>query len=113
MGKKGGAGFDPPTPPQQLANFNQLPYNDLLEESVSVFYLNVVFQCAHAEEARHRVRGRILLEGRIFTLSKFDKFYMVSTLLDTKNAIALFVSPPEFCIFGHFSLWRYKTRFCN
>ena len=40
-------------------------------------------------------------EGQISTLSDFDKFYMVSTLLDTMNAMALSVSPSEFYIFFH------------
>ena len=61
----------------------------------------------------HAVQGRILQEGRNFTLSEFDKFYIVSALLDATNAMALSVSPSEFFIFSPFSVWRYKTPFCN
>lgn len=45
------------------------------------------------EEPIHAVRGSILQEGRIFTLSNFDKFYMVSAILNTTNIMTLFISP--------------------
>ena len=45
------------------------------------------------KEAVHVAQGNILQEGRIFTLSNFDKFYMVSALLDATNAMALSISP--------------------
>ena len=61
----------------------------------------------------HAVRGRILQEGKIFTLSEFDKFYMVLAILDATNAMELSISPSEFYIFDHFLVWRYKTPFCN
>ena len=50
----------------------------------------------------HAVRGNILQEDRIFTLSDFDKFYKVSALLDAMNAMEFFVSPSEFYIFWPF-----------
>lgn len=65
------------------------------------------------EEAMHVVRGNILQEGQIFTLSNFDEFYMVSALLDATNTIALSISPSEFCIFGYFSIWRWNHDCCK
>jgi len=44
----------------------------------------------------HAVLSSVLQEGRIFTLLDFDKFYMVSALLDATNAIKLSISPSEF-----------------
>lgn len=53
-------------------------------------------------EAVHIVEGKILQEGRIFTLLEFDKFYIVSTPLDTMNIMVLSVSQSELYIFWPF-----------
>ena len=50
----------------------------------------------------HAVRGNILQDGRIFTLSDLDKFYMVLALIDATNAMALSISPSNFYIFWPF-----------
>ena len=54
------------------------------------------------EEVVHVVRGDVLQEGQISTLSDLEKFYMASALLDAMNAMALSVSLSEFCIFWPF-----------
>ena len=92
----GGAGFDPMTPPQQTFKLNQRTQTTFLFISPVKLYVNL-----HSFE-RPNGGGRILQEEPNFTLSEFDKFYMVSTLLDATNTMALSVYPSEFYIFWPF-----------
>ena len=55
------------------------------------------------ERNLHEVQGSSLQEGQKSILSRIDKFYMVSTLLDVTDKMVPFISPSEFSISQPFS----------
>lgn len=122
-------------PPSTITeSLTTLPNGVFEKKSAHLFIFKLSHQCTQGGEERARSLRQVNLQvaepravqregwnhdlsnfsrGHIFTLSYFDKFYMVSTFLDATNAMVMSVSPTKFCIFCHFPEWSYKTPFCK
>ena len=87
-------------PPPQYLDPQPTCQQSLYELRPFILFKNSVHQCAQAEEESARSLMQVILQvGQIFTLSYFDKFYMVTTFLDAMNSMVSSVSPSEFYIF--------------
>ena len=111
--KKEEARFNRPTSSIIAGSQTNCATMEFLRNPSPQFYLNTVLQCTQVEEGAHAIRGRFLQQGQIFTLSDLTNFIWFQHFSMPRTQWCCSFLHQSSAFFGHFSVWRYKTPFCN